>query len=611
MKRLVYDIEVFPNLFLAVFYNIDTKETIIIEKSERKNNTNLLYNLVKNSHLIGYNSIDYDNIIINRIIKENLSNQEIYNWSKYVINNNEDDNYRQTVKLYKYTKLYKSIDLMRMLFSKKLRVGLKALEIMLKWHNVLECELDFNKNVSKSDIKIVEEYCINDTMFTNYLTEWCKKDIQLRFDIQNQYGIECLSLDGVNIGSSLYIDAIAKKTGQSFWDVKNIRGNVEPFYLGEIVNDFIKFDSPILNNLLEDIKQFKYIHREEYYENRIVFNNTIYDIGSGGIHSYFPKATVVESKESELYQQRDFGSYYPTQRCYLKYKHETLGDLFYDADSENLARRFEAKYAGRKVEDKTRKLSLNGVYGLFGQEYSPFLSPRLMQQTCINGQLMILMLIEWYEQNGIKVHAANTDSVDITFDKSKLDLVNKISDEWTKMTNGITIDADDLIKSVYYDINCYFMQFSNGYIKEKGRWVTHYEGDKWKPQMLNKGFKHPIIQMALKKYFFEDVPFEETLKSDNDILDYCMAQKVDKKYQVYYGLDKVQRINRYFVSNKGKYLYKKHEGKSTNLLKGFGVELLNKVESRSSLDYNINYSWYINECKKVLNEVKPIQLKLF
>lgn len=611
MKRLVYDIEVFPNLFLAVFYNIDTTETIIIEKSKWFDNTHLLKKLVYNSYLIGYNSIDYDNVVINKIIKEKLSNKNIYYWSKYVINNKNDDNYRNRVKPYKYNKQYKSIDLIRMLFSKKLRTSLKALQIMLKWHNVLECELDFDEEVTIDQIEIVKEYCINDTMFTNYLTEWCKKDIQLRFEIQNQYGIECLSLDGVNIGSSLYINAIAKKTNSSFWDIKNIRGQSKPFYLGEIINDFIEFKSPVLNELLEDIKKFKYIHREQYYEKRIIYKDTIYDIGSGGIHSFFPKATIIEPKENELYEQRDFGSYYPTQRCYLNYKHETLGELFYDADNENLEKRFKAKYAKRKVEDKTRKLSLNGVYGLFGQEYSPFFSPKLMQQTCINGQLMILMLIEWYEENGIKVHAANTDSVDIIFDKDKLDLVNKLSDKWTKMTNGITIDADDLKKSVYYDINCYFMQFKNGYIKEKGRWVTHYEGDKWNPQMLNKGFKHPIVQIALKKYFFENISFEETIKADNDILDYCLAQKVDKKYKVYYGLEKVQRINRYFVSNNGKYLYKYNNGKYANLLKGFGVELINKVDSRSSLDYNINYGWYINECKKVLNNVKSNQLTLF
>lgn len=160
MKRQCWDSECFPNYWLALFKNIDTGEFKKIELFNNEGNLHELVDTVNNSYLISYNGIDYDDIMINFIIANinTITNEDIYNFSKYIIFSKHEDNYYDKIRPYKYNKLYKTIDLMRMLFSKKLRVSLKSLQIMLKWHNVLECELSFDEPVSEYDIDMITGY---------------------------------------------------------------------------------------------------------------------------------------------------------------------------------------------------------------------------------------------------------------------------------------------------------------------------------------------------------------------------------------------------------------------------------------------------------------------
>lgn len=157
------------------------------------------------------------------------------------------------------------------------------------------------------------------------------------------------------------------------------------------------------------------------------------------------------------------------------------------------------------------------------------------------------------------------------------------------------------------------MLFANGKIKEKGRWVTHYDKDgNWKPQMLNKGFRHPIINIALRNYFLKDILVKDTIYNHNDILDFCMSEKVDKSFNVIHQDTNLQRINRWYASTTGGYLYKEKNGSYNHMLKGQGVSILNYCKQRDPKYYkDLNYNWYISQANKQIDEVIPKQLTLF
>ena len=55
------------------------------------------------------------------------------------------------------------------MFSKKLRCGLKELQVTMQYPNVQEYDGDFNRNVQDSEIDNIISYNINDVNSTNQL----------------------------------------------------------------------------------------------------------------------------------------------------------------------------------------------------------------------------------------------------------------------------------------------------------------------------------------------------------------------------------------------------------------------------------------------------------
>ena len=95
-----------------------------------------------------------------------------------------------------------------------------------------------------------------------------------------------------------------------------------------------------------------------------------------------------------------------------------------------------------------------------------------------------------------------------------------------------------------------------------------------------------------------------------------MTQRVDKKFKVEYNDKFIQRINRYYASNDGYFLYKydPETDKYTNMLKKSAVTIVNKFDEKvdkSCKNKNINYAYYLSEARKIINELKCVQLELF
>ena len=62
-----------------------------------------------------------------------------------------------------------------MMFSNKLRIGLKELQVTMEYPNVLQYNGDFNSNVSDKDISEVIFYNVNDVNSTEELLYRCQK----------------------------------------------------------------------------------------------------------------------------------------------------------------------------------------------------------------------------------------------------------------------------------------------------------------------------------------------------------------------------------------------------------------------------------------------------
>ena len=155
-----------------------------------------------------------------------------------------------------------------------------------------------------------------------------------------------------------------------------------------------------------------------------------------------------------------------------------------------------------------------------------------------------------------------------------------------------------------YAINDYFGVLKDGKIEEKGMFITKTK--------LGKGLQPVVIPKAVIAYFTQHIPVAEFVKKDRDIRDFLMSQAVDKKFKVVHGEKPVQRINRYYASTNGSYLFKQKPGETPeNMLTKSGVTILNKFDDLPIEDRKINYRYYISEARKVIADFTEQQLSLF
>ena len=86
-----------------------------------------------------------------------------------------------------------------------------------------------------------------------------------------------------------------------------------------------------------------------------------------------------------------------------------------------------------------------------------------------------------------------------------------------------------------------------------------------------------------------------------------------KQFTLYWNGNKVQNLNRFYVSKKGAYLYKQKGTKSKmeNVLKGFPIMLYNKHEEKPFNEYNVYLPYYIQKIEKMINVFDNNQTTLF
>jgi hypothetical protein len=630
----VYDIEVFQNIFHCSVKNTETNNIYKFEISERKNQlrdlvkffkqvdkyitwgdyytTNI--NIPANVIFCGYNNLHYDNPIINYIIEyEDKLMQynipticsSIFNLSKTITTSSEDN--IDAWKHWKYQIWFDTFDILTMLYSNKLRVGLKEIQVTMQYPNVQEFVCDWTKPLPLEDFDSMIDYNINDIESTSELLNRCKKDVDLRIAIEDEYGVRVLSKDGVNIGMKILTQKYLEKTGLTWQDIKDLRSPMSIIPLKDVILPFIKYDSPILQRVLDDMKNQIVSPGRKGYENKFVFNNLRYSVGVGGIHSVNSPEIIIP-RDDEMLIDIDAQSLYPSMLIEYGFYPKHLGKEFLEVYKQIKDERIEAKHNGDKVKNETLKLALNGLSGNLQNEHNFCYSPFAVMQIRINGQLLLLMLAEKLTQIGCRIVQANTDGLFVLLKKDVYSKVNSICREWEQLTK-LTLEEDRFKAMYQYAINDYFAITEDNKVKEKGMFITTVK--------LGKGLTPKIIPKAVINFFKDGISVEDTIKNCTDIRDFLMSEKTGKQWHVEYMNEEQQRTNRFYASTNGGYLWKwKYSNDSDaksyqNMLTASGVTLLNKFDDKPIKERKINYRYYIMEAYKIIRDLKPLQLSLW
>lgn len=634
---IVYDVEVLKNVFTNTCLDTETNVLRTFEISSRKNEIQEMchYFLNEDAYFVGFNNIHFDNPLMNYVIEHHVKFKEVsverwtkslYNLTQIIIHDKDETRWKP----YKYGKYFKSIDLLTLLYSTQLRVGLKSMQITMHYPNVEEFDFDWNKELPTDLINTLISYNENDVRSTTYLLHLCEERLKIRENIIKRFNIECLSKDDVNLGMEILKYKYLKATGKKWQDIKDLRSPADTVDLEQVIFPWIKFKDPILQKLLIEMKaQHNISPGRKGYEHTFLYGGMKVTVGVGGIHGDCGTGMIIPT-DDELIADSDVGSLYPSMMIEHGLYPPHLGRIFLDVYKDIRTERFKYKALKMKLDDITFKYCLNGLSGNLQQEFSWVYSPYTVMQIRINGQLLLLMLTERLLALGCNLKQLNTDGILYVMNKADKESCEQICKQWEVETK-LTLETEYFDSFYQLAVNDYFAtdpdfkvtKDFNKNIKKKGFFLT--------TTALGKGLNPKVIPEAIINYFVNGTPVEDYIKSCTDIRKFLQSEKTGKQWTVEYNDLPQQRNNRFYVSNNGLYLWKwkiddrkriKEKGHVIsnpnfgkrmyqNMLVGFGVTLFNKLIDKPITEYDLNYSYYISKANKIIEQIKPRQLSLF
>lgn len=234
--------------------------------------------------------------------------------------------------------------------------------------------------------------------------------------------------------------------------------------------------------------------------------------------------------------------------------------------------------------------------------------------------MVLLTVIEQCLIKDIQVLQANTDGITVRILRSKISEFEQIVKQ-SEIDYNIEYEYAYYSKMIFSSVNSYLAIETNGKVKQKGEFVTNPK--------LGSSVDMLVVPKAINAYFINGIQPEEFIKSKElTIWDFCISQKVSKDFEVYWQGKKQQRLNRYYSSRTGGYLYKKEKyeswkkrtDKSTSkkktpptmqhLMKETGVMIYNNHVEKPIEKYKINYNFYLNKINSKIAELKKLDQQL-
>lgn len=626
----VADIETLKSCILLGFKNPDTGLKSTFEISQYNND---LYSFIKfynNSNIeyvVGFNFKAFDAQVIQFIINNYEKWHEftgletcsiIYSFVQDLIN---DQSYKLKLPYFESQFSINVIDVFTIngLDNEARRTSLKAAAFQIDGQ-VEEMPIPHTiDNITKDEIELVKNYMYNDIEETERLLNITigntkikgyenNNQLELRISIEEEFGLKCLNYSEIKIGDELLKQKYSEATNKQYKEIPKKGTFRKEIKLKHCLPKYISFSTQELKKL-HKLTLNKAVKMNESFENKFTFYNTKYVQGLGGLHSVNSCETW-EANDHYIIHDDDIASYYPAIVVNNGYYPYHLGKELLKVYKDLYLKRLELKPLAKKDKKikgivEAYKLILNSCFGKFGSMESWLFDKQTLYSVTLTGQFSILMLIEMFENNGIRVISANSDGVTTYFEKDKIDIKNKIVAEWQKITNFV-IETVEFKKIIYSTVNDYLAIKKDGEVKVKGDFEENV--------LIHKNKSKNIVPLALKAYYVDNIPVEQFIKNHKNIYDFCIRQKASKDFH-YEGVSKdnvniYKKLIRYYVSNTGEKLFKvKNPECTTNAVERAQVEagewkmtVCNFLTKDHPLD-NINYTYYIQETQKIIDKI--------
>ena len=636
----IYDLEIYPNLFSCVMKSRRTGEvkTVCVHAdADNIDETHMeFWELVHffdnpNRWFSGYNSFHFDDQIIVWLLRNyrTLVKMDLVDLTQSIWAFTEDLIAKEGRSEYKYHKHFRSLDLKKI---GRLFKGLKQVGTNLKWGRIQDLPIKVGTYITADQIDDLLDYNLNDVLLTEQLYEELQEEIQLRYAISHAYGVDVMNEDRSGVANRMLEAFYSRETGMSRRVFKEFRTQRHSIPLKDTISDKIKFKTPKLQAFLEEVKS-QTVSPSDKFRRAILINGTIYDIAKGGIHSrHKNESKIYESSDDVIIMDADVGSFYPKVMEVHRIKPAHLDDAMLNILVRMTGDRLEAKDKAKRLKAKgdpeweiwqvkadALKIVINSIFGKMGDIKYWLYDPKAMYEVTLNGQFYLLMLIEKLEENGINVFYANTDGITAEVQKDQMPTYEAICKAWEKYT-GFSLEYARYKKFILRDVNNYIVELDetnedgSSKVKMKGVFNTK------RYKELAKAFHMPVVPLAIRNFFIDGTPVEETICNHPDPIDFCLAPQSDNSFQIELDrhgengivTEKLQKTNRFLVSNRvGGALYKCRYGKRDSVppVGGEMVQLAN--DHHDGDQYDIKYDWYIRQAKKEIVPFFASQTSLF
>lgn len=304
-----------------------------------------------------------------------------------------------------------------------------------------------------------------------------------------------------------------------------------------------EFDFPIVPVVEKYLKKYRYVldwyrdpENHDYSKKlKTIIAGVPHVFAWGGIHGAKEKST-----ERGWLLNIDVEAYYPSTQIEYNFGYRNMSkpENFEKIHRENI----NLKKEGKKVERLPFKIADNGISGQLKAKSSRLYDPLMSNAVCVNGQLMLLVLIEMVEDH-IDLIQSNTDGILVKLrNYDDYDLIDDIVHDWEKMT-GMVMEFEEFERLFQKDVNNYILVDKEGNVKTKGGYVK---------KLSRIDYNLPIINKALIERMVNDVPVEKTIGDCEDLIEFQLVAKISGKYSHLLHGDKelIERCVRVFASTR-------------------------------------------------------------
>lgn len=491
---LFYDFEVFAHDWLVVVMDMTAKKTHVIINSPEE--LEALYKANMREIWCGFNSRHYDQWILKAI----LCGFDPKKVNDYIIVKGNPG--------WKFSSLFRQFPLWNYDVMLGTDVGLKPFEGFMG-NNIKETSVPFN-----IDRKLTEEE-IAETV------KYCKYDVEQTIQVFLKRTEEFNTMMYFIKHFGLSMDSISKTKAQLAAEI--LGGNKK----GADFRD--EFQFPILDCL--QLKKYRHIadwyanpenHNYSKKQDKQIVAGVEHTFAWGGGHGARAKYSA-----SGVFLIMDVTAYYPSLQKKYKFGYRVMNhpENFEFIHDSNI----EFKRKGDKKARQPFKIMDNTISGQMKQKSSALYDPMSNNSICINGQLLLLDLVEHIEPY-CELVQNNTDGIIVKLKdyEHDFDILDDIVYEWEQRT-GMKMDFDTFIGTIYQkDVNNYLLvDRQTEAVKAKGGYVM---------KLNDLNYDLPIINKALVDYMIKGIPVERTINECYDLREFQLVSKISNKYtHIMYG----------------------------------------------------------------------------